>query len=291
MPASVPEVQGDIVDAAVLRYIDIKAGTGDIAAPGHKFTVHYTGWLRDGTKFDSSVDRKEPFAFIQGKRQVITGWDVGFEGMRAGGKRRLFVPYQMAYGEKGRGPIPPKAELIFDVELISVSEVKEVPASADLLSPFNDYENKIVALAQAVPEEKYSWRPAANVRSFAEVFLHIAYGNHLLLKIAEDQPAAPVLNKMIEEQYKAENKLTSRAEIIEQLRKNFAEVRKTLEPVREGALAKEAEFFGRATTIRGIFIVLNNHLGEHLGQAIAYARMNGITPPWSQSATPPAKQP
>jgi peptidylprolyl isomerase len=91
------------------------------------FVVHYTGWLRDGTKFDSSRDRGTPLRFEQGKRRVIPGWDAGFEGMRVGGRRRLFVPYQLAYGEKGRGPIPPRAELVFDVELLGV----EAPTPAD----------------------------------------------------------------------------------------------------------------------------------------------------------------
>src|SRR5438093_667530 len=89
------------VDLATLRYIDLTPGTGVPAAPGKRFTVHYTGWLKDGTKFDSSLDRHEPFKFVQGRRQVIAGWDIGFEGMKAGGKRRLIIPYQFAYGEQG----------------------------------------------------------------------------------------------------------------------------------------------------------------------------------------------
>jgi peptidylprolyl isomerase len=104
----------------VMRYQEIKVGTGDLAIPGQIYTVHYTGWLAsDGTKFDSSVDRGQPIQFPQGVKRVITGWDEGFEGMHVGGKRRLFIPYQLAYGEKGRSPvIPPKANLIFDVELL-----------------------------------------------------------------------------------------------------------------------------------------------------------------------------
>jgi peptidylprolyl isomerase len=89
--------------------------------------VHYTGWTADGKKFDSSLDHNEPITFQQGKHRVIVGWDTGFEGMRVGGKRRLFIPYQLAYGEKGRGPIPPKSELIFDIELLNVRDTP--PAS------------------------------------------------------------------------------------------------------------------------------------------------------------------
>ena len=111
-----------------MRYIDVERGTGRPAEPGKIYVVQYTGWLRDGTKFDSSRDRPEPFSFEQGKRKVIPGWDAGFEGMRVGGKRRLLIPYQLAYGENGRGKIPPKAELIFDVELIDVRDPPPAPS-------------------------------------------------------------------------------------------------------------------------------------------------------------------
>jgi peptidylprolyl isomerase len=111
-----------------LLYIDTKIGTGELAHQKMWYTVHYTGYLPDGSKFDSSLDRGEPISFPYGGHRVIQGWDTGFEGMRVGGKRRLFVPYQLAYGEAGRPPvIPVKAELIFDVELISESETSPAP--------------------------------------------------------------------------------------------------------------------------------------------------------------------
>jgi peptidylprolyl isomerase len=112
-----------------MRYVDVAIGTGKAAEAGKVFSVHYTGWLLDGTKFDSSREKK-PLSFEQGKRKVIPGWDAGFEGMRVGGKRRLFIPYQLAYGEKGRGKIPPKAELVFDVELMDVTDPPPVVAEA-----------------------------------------------------------------------------------------------------------------------------------------------------------------
>jgi peptidylprolyl isomerase len=125
--ASIPRTAGPIRTQYRMRYIEVQKGTGALAEPGKLYSVHYTGWLTNGTKFDSSRDRDAPITFEQGKRKVIPGWDAGFEGMRVGGKRRLFIPYQLAYGEKGRGPIPPKAELIFDVELV---DVKDAPPPA-----------------------------------------------------------------------------------------------------------------------------------------------------------------
>ena len=138
--AQPPSVPGAPVPLAALRYIDITKGSGEPAAPGKRYTVHYTGWLQDGTKFDSSVDRNQPLDFVQGRRQVISGWDMGFEGMKVGGKRRLFIPYQMAYGEAGTGPIPPKADLIFDVELLGVADTPSVAPAVDVLVPFIDLE-------------------------------------------------------------------------------------------------------------------------------------------------------
>ncbi len=122
-PPNVPKIEGAPKNLYALRYIDISVGTGELAQTRRFYTVHYTGWLTDGTKFDSSVDRGTPITFPYGAHQVIPGWDTGFEGMHVGGKRRLFIPYQLAYGESGRPPvIPPKSDLIFDIELVSQSE-------------------------------------------------------------------------------------------------------------------------------------------------------------------------
>ena len=107
---------------------DTVVGEGREAEPGINITVHYTGWLYDankpdgkGTKFDSSVDRHEPFVFFLGAGQVIQGWDQGFEGMKVGGKRTLIIPPHMGYGAYGAGGvIPPNATLIFDVELLAI---------------------------------------------------------------------------------------------------------------------------------------------------------------------------
>jgi len=104
-----------------LEYIDIIVGTGPEARAGQQVTVHYTGWLTNGTKFDSSVDRGQPFTFGLGQGQVIKGWDLGVAGMRVGGRRRLNIPADLGYGARGAGGvIPPNARLIFDVELLGV---------------------------------------------------------------------------------------------------------------------------------------------------------------------------
>jgi len=129
-PPNVPKVEGTPKNLYALRYIDTQIGTGPLAELRKFYTVHYTGWLTDGTKFDSSHDHPgaEPIVFPYGGRRVIPGWDTGFEGMHVGGKRRLFVPYQLAYGESGRPPvIPAKADLIFDVELVAQSDTPPEP--------------------------------------------------------------------------------------------------------------------------------------------------------------------
>jgi peptidylprolyl isomerase len=156
LPPGVPPAHGILKTAFSLRYQDVRIGTGADAEPNKVYKVHYTGWLAaDGHKFDSSHDHKtpvigkdgkpemdadgkpkidegQPISFPQGFGRVIPGFDQGFTGMKVGGKRRLFIPWQLAYGARGRpGPnadnpgIPPKADLIFDIELVDVSEMQQ----------------------------------------------------------------------------------------------------------------------------------------------------------------------
>ena len=103
-----------------LQYIDVEVGTGESPKPGQMVKVHYTGVLENGTKFDSSVDRNEPFEFPIGQGRVIKGWDEGVLTMKIGGKRKLVIPAELGYGSRGIGPIPPNSTLIFDVELLGV---------------------------------------------------------------------------------------------------------------------------------------------------------------------------
>ncbi len=119
-PTKVDEADYTTTDSG-LKYYDFEAGSGASPQTGQAVTVHYTGWLKDGTKFDSSLDRGEPFTFSLGVGQVIPGWDEGVASMKVGGKRQLVIPAKLGYGEQGAGGvIPPNATLIFEVELLEV---------------------------------------------------------------------------------------------------------------------------------------------------------------------------
>lgn len=128
--------------ALALRFVDGVVGTGAVVGPRQCVFVHYTGWLRDGTKFDSSRDTmpngspRTPIGFPLGVRRVIAGWDLGFGLMRVGGQRRLFIPYPLAYGEAGRPPvIPERAELIFDLQVMAVSDTLPAAETATQRGP------------------------------------------------------------------------------------------------------------------------------------------------------------
>jgi FKBP-type peptidyl-prolyl cis-trans isomerase len=111
----------EVTTPSGLKYDDLTIGTGAEAKAGQTVSVHYTGWLTDGKKFDSSVDRKQPFEFPLGMGRVIKGWDEGVQGMKVGGKRKLTIPAALGYGTRGAGNvIPPNATLVFDVELLGI---------------------------------------------------------------------------------------------------------------------------------------------------------------------------
>ncbi|MEO7456768.1 MAG: FKBP-type peptidyl-prolyl cis-trans isomerase [Gemmatimonadaceae bacterium] len=118
--AGMPVVSGEEVTHGGVRYVDMKVGEGAPVTPNACVYAHYTGWLANGTRFDTSREPApgEPVAFRIGAGQVIRGWDVGFEGMRVGGRRRIYVPWRQGYGETGSPPvIPARADLVFDVEV------------------------------------------------------------------------------------------------------------------------------------------------------------------------------
>lgn len=125
MPADAAETKASKMTTtdSGLKYVDVVVGKGASPTRGKQVKVHYTGTLENGTKFDSSVDRKKPFSFIIGVGQVIKGWDEGVMGMKVGGKRKLVIPANLGYGARGAGGvIPPNATLLFDVELLDVQK-------------------------------------------------------------------------------------------------------------------------------------------------------------------------
>jgi len=145
---------------------------------------------------------------------------------------------------------------------------------AEFLGDLDDVQKKITDLATAVPAEKYTWRPSAGVRSVSEVYMHVAGGNYFLatflgVKAPDDMP------KDIE-------KITDKKEVLAALQKSFDHVRTIVKNTSDADLEKSVKLFGNDTTQRGVFVTMLNHMHEHLGQSIAYARMNGVVPPWSK---------
>lgn len=119
-PADAAAAAGEVTLPSGTTYVDVEVGTGEEAVAGKTVSVHYTGTLTNGTKFDSSLDRGEPIEFALGSGRVIQGWDEGIAGMKVGGKRKLTIPPAAGYGDSATGPIPPNSTLLFDVELMGV---------------------------------------------------------------------------------------------------------------------------------------------------------------------------
>lgn len=280
LSAQPPAVEGSAKgtqpkDLANMRYLDLVTGDGATYATGKRLKVHYTGWLTDGKKFDSSVDRNEPFEFVQGRRQVITGWDIGLEGMKVGGKRRLFIPYQLAYGEAGTGPIPARSELIFDVELLALSDAKTLIPAVDILIPLQTLESRLISLAQAIPEDKYTWRPAPGSRTVGEVLAHTSA---LIETFLEGVTGDTGIVKSVPD-LPAQGKQAS----LEMLRAKLEAARKRAEVSRNGALALDADLMGQATNRRGLLTALDTALGTQLGRLTTYAEAMGLVLPWQPS--------
>jgi uncharacterized damage-inducible protein DinB len=145
----------------------------------------------------------------------------------------------------------------------------------EFVGQVQDMEKKLVGLAEATPEDKYTWRPGEGVRSVAEVFLHIAGANYFFLNMLGAPPPEGVDPRNLEKS------TTAKADVIAALKKSMEHARASIEKMSEEDLMKAMKLFGRDTTQQGALLVFVRHMGEHLGQSIAYARVNGIKPPWS----------
>jgi uncharacterized damage-inducible protein DinB len=152
------------------------------------------------------------------------------------------------------------------------------PASSGMRTLFQkqlaDVEKKMNSLAQAMPAEKYSWRPAEGVRSVSEVFVHVASANYLFPSMAGVKPPAGIDRNM-------EKTITEKAKVQEALKKSFDHAREAVTGLSDADMSRAIKMFGRDSTVEGLLFIMANHMHEHLGQAIAYARVNGVVPPWS----------
>lgn len=153
-----------------LVYTDEKVGDGPLVQHDKYTEVLYTGYLVNGTKFDSDNNPAKPFGFPLGEHRVIPGWDMGLEGMHVGGKRRLFIPYQLAYGDNGRGPIPPKAMLVFDIEVLRQTDAPPAPApTGPMPRPAPPAANRTTPPAgTAVPPPVHSTTPSTATQPATE---------------------------------------------------------------------------------------------------------------------------
>lgn len=153
----------------------------------------------------------------------------------------------------------------------------------DLLRDITEVEKKVVGLAKAMPQSAYDWRPAKGVRSPAETFMHVAADNYFLpLLIGSEPPAESGITKDYKTTLTFEKKTTNRDAVVAELEKSFAFLKSAMEATPDAKLDAPIEMFGQKNTTRGLWISTTTHLHEHLGQLIAYARSNNVTPPWSK---------
>ena len=150
---------------------------------------------------------------------------------------------------------------------------------ADLLMQIDEVQKQIMSLEDAVPQQKYTWRPAEGVRSVSEVYAHIAFANYLLLNLAGYKPPADAGWSM--DLKKWDTATTDKKEIAGKLAKSFDHLKSTVNTISDADLEKEVDFFGTKMSLRSTLMSALSHLHEHLGQSIAYARMNGVVPPWT----------
>jgi uncharacterized damage-inducible protein DinB len=151
----------------------------------------------------------------------------------------------------------------------------QAPVAKEFLAEFDQAAGHVLQLAEATPDEKYAWRPGPGVRSFSEIYMHLAGGNLMLLGFAGAEKPGVSPREL-------EKKVTTKAEVVDWLKRSFDSVRKAYSSATPEVLDRPAKFFGRDTTVRAIYLRLLVHVNEHMGQAVAYARVNGIVPPWSK---------
>jgi len=159
-----------------------------------------------------------------------------------------------------------------DVRQAAAPGVPKSGVRAELLHDLDDMQKKILSLAMAIPAEKYSWRPGRGVRSVSEVYMHIAGGNYTLVSFVGDKPMLDTGSF---------ERVTEKPRVLEELRRSFDYLRNAIVNTSDADLDKPIRMFGNDSTERAAFMMALNHLHEHLGQSVAYARMNGVVPPWS----------
>jgi len=179
-------------------------------------------------------------------------------------KRIVTVAALVLFALSAQGKTPPPEKKVNGVR-------------GDILRELNETEKKLVSLAETIPEKKFAWRPADGVRSIGEAYLHVAGGNYLLVSLTGMKTPLSIDLKTMEKNG------TDKADVIRRLRASFEHARMAITSTSDAKLDQKAKFFGQDSTIRGILLALPVHASEHLGQSIAYARMNGIIPPWSAS--------
>ena len=177
--------------------------------------------------------------------------------------------------------------LAFSLAAAAFSAGADQPAASsgfrtDLTASIDDAGKKLVDLAQAMPADKYGWRPSDGVRSVSEVFMHVAAGSYLFPNFLGVKRPEGMDRTM-------ETKVTEKSKVIETLQKSIAHLKSAVESIPDADLDKTVKFFGGERSERALLILASNHMHEHLGQAIAYARINKVTPPWSETSSAPAK--
>ena len=173
------------------------------------------------------------------------------------------------------------AALLLCVGALSVAQDKPTGFRADMLGQIEYAQKQIMDLENAIPDKKMSWRPMKGVRSISEVYLHIAFGNYLLAKFAGVTPPEGIMVSSPTDATKWEMMTTNKKEIAEKMATSFSFLKDAIKKMPDADLEKSVTFFGQETNVRGILLTALSHMHEHLGQSIAYARGNGIVPPWT----------